>query len=283
MSRERVLLAIAIASGLGFGVSTASAEVAVGTTSAGLIVTFDTANPGVILTSNAVTGLAANEVLLGIDTRPANGFIYGIGSLGGIYTLTPGGTATQVSTSSTVPSGDFFGVDFNPVPDRMRVVSTNNQNLRINVDTGAAIVDGTLNISGSGNSPFIVDAAYINNRPGVTATTLYTIDSRTDVLNRQVPPNNGTQVLVGSLGIDINSIGGFDVSGVSDRAFASLILDGGSTSRLYEINLGTGTASDLGLIGSGLTLTSFTLLNIPEPSALGLLAPAAVTLLRRRK
>ena len=34
-----------------------------------------------------------------------------------------------------------FGVDFNPVPDRLRVVSNTGQNLRINVDTGATTTD----------------------------------------------------------------------------------------------------------------------------------------------
>ena len=39
-------------------------------------------------------------------------------------------------------------MDFNPVPDRLRVVSDTGQSLRINVDTGAVITDTALNPAG---------------------------------------------------------------------------------------------------------------------------------------
>src|SRR5262245_15202343 len=91
----------------------------------------------------AIAGLNAGETLVGIDYRPANGMLYGMGSLGGVYSLASASgavTATLVSTAvdivtgtPIVLSGTSFGVDFNPVPDRLRIVSDAGQNLRINV------------------------------------------------------------------------------------------------------------------------------------------------------
>jgi hypothetical protein len=40
--------------------------------------------------------------------------------------------------------GTFFGVDFNPTVDRLRVISDTGQNLRVNVDTGAEFRDTSL-------------------------------------------------------------------------------------------------------------------------------------------
>ena len=103
-----------------------------------------------------VTGevLLDGEDVLGIDVRPANGKLYGLTSTGRILVIDPASGGTQlVSTSTAVPSGSAFGVDFNPVVDRLRVVSSTGQNLRINVDTGAATVDTALSFaSGDANS-----------------------------------------------------------------------------------------------------------------------------------
>ncbi len=41
-------------------------------------------------------------------------------------------------------SGTEFGIDFNPLADRLRVVSDTGQNLRIDVDSGATITDTAL-------------------------------------------------------------------------------------------------------------------------------------------
>ena len=87
------------------------------------IARFDSATPGTVVVT-AVTGLTGGESLVGIDFRPANGALYGITDQGRIYTIAPAtGAATLASTSSTLPNGASFGVDFNPVADRLRVVS----------------------------------------------------------------------------------------------------------------------------------------------------------------
>ena len=70
---------------------------------------------------------------------------------------------------------------------------------------------------------------------------LFNIDSATDKLTKQDPPNNGTQVEVGSLGINIESTGGFDIGSRSGLAYAALKV--GTTSSIYTINLTTGAAT----------------------------------------
>ncbi len=94
----------------------------VATTATNKLISFTTAAPQKLCTTTAVTGLAASENILGIDTRPADGAVYALGSSGTIYTLnTSTGAATMKSTLApdmgdafTALSGTEFGVDFNP-------------------------------------------------------------------------------------------------------------------------------------------------------------------------
>ncbi|MFL6707495.1 MAG: DUF4394 domain-containing protein, partial [Massilia sp.] len=97
--------------------------------------------PATARTNVAVTGLQAGENLIGIDFRPADGQLYGVGSTGRVYTLNGAtGAATVKSTlaadatDTTLPfaalSGTDFGVDFNPAADRLRIVSNTGQSLR---------------------------------------------------------------------------------------------------------------------------------------------------------
>ncbi|WP_266364029.1 DUF4394 domain-containing protein [Tellurirhabdus rosea] len=193
--------------------------------------------------SKAITGLQTGETILGIDMRPANGQIYALGSTSRIYTINASsGAATAVGAGPFTPalSGTEFGFDFNPAVDLIRIVSNTGQNLRVNPTTGAlAGTDGNLNPG----SPAVTAAGYSQNFPGTTATTLFVIDSNTDKLYRQMPPNNGTLVEVGGLGIDIDASNGFDVTGATDTAYG--LFSVGGTTRIYRLNLGTGAATQI--------------------------------------
>lgn len=195
-------------------------------------------------------GLQAGEQLVGIDFRPNTGQLFGVGSSNRLYVINPTtGRATQVGDRFAVPlDGTSFGVDFNPTVDRIRVVSDAGQNLRLNPDTGAVVdadtVTGGIQIDGNlnGDTDSIVATAYSNNFSGTTTTVQYGIDADTDQLFIQSPPNDGTQTVVGSLGVDFNADAGLDIvteNGV-DRAFAT------SGSSLYSINLNTGAATLIG-------------------------------------
>ncbi len=241
-----------------------SAETIFITTAANELVSFDTAAPGTILSTVSISGLQPAETLLGIDFRPASGQLYALGSSGRLYTLSvPGGSAAQVGSGSIPLTGSRFGFDFNPTVDRIRVVSDQDQNLRLHPDTGAvAFTDTSLAFAAAdanaGDNPTAVGAAYTNNLAGVTTTTLYDIDLSNNVLVTQSPPNNGTLNTVGPLGVaPASQHAGFDISGATGQAYA--VLDPGTGPRLYAVSLLTGGAVSLGAIGVSAAVTGMSI------------------------
>lgn len=224
-----------------------------------------------------VTGLRSGEKLVGIDFRPRDGELYGVGSKDDdavLYRIdTDTGAATVVAPLVTVAgapvvlSGEQFGVDFNPAADALRIVSDNGQNLRafpsattpagVARVTGQTVVDGTLNeVGGTGTG--IVGAAYTNNdNDPATATTLYDIDADTDRLLVQSPPNSGTLVNVGSLQVATRPVAGFDiltipVEGVATNFayLATTTETGRPLSSLRTIDLASGaTVTEWGTFG----------------------------------
>ena len=200
-----------------------------------------------------ITGLQAGESIIGLDMRPLNGQLYGLGSTGKIYTLNASSGAATLAFALSVPlSGNSFGFDFNPVVDRIRIVSNTGQNLRFNPNDGTTIVDGNLNPG----TPSITAVAYNNNFAGTTSTTLFAIDHNTDKLYQLNPPNAGTLVLIGSLGIDISSASGFDYGGTSGRAYG--VFNTGYSTKIYRIDTGTGQATETGSLGSSI-INGFTI------------------------
>lgn len=217
-----------------------------------------------------VTGLAPGEKLIGIDRRPATGQLYALGNSSRIYTINlETGAATMVGTGPFTPaiSGKHVAFDFNPVADRIRIVTNKGQSLRVHPDTGVvAFTD--LNVAypstdtGFGSKPLIGAGAYTNSvSPTPATTTLYNIDSRRDVLVTQNPPNDGTLNTVGGLSVNVSDVGGFDIAqdGTAYGAFqiklAFLKL---SRSYLYTVNLTTGTATVVGKIGGPSLVTGLT-------------------------
>lgn len=195
-----------------------------------------------------ITGLPAGVMLLGIDIRPNNGRLYSLGSDSKIYGLDLGsGAATELASlkladqTPVTISGTYFGVDFNPAADRLRVVSDNGQNLRINVMDGVTIVDGALKIGAGGTTPFVTAGAYTNSYPGVVTanTTLFDIDSQSNLLYKQSPPNDGVLIDAKNLGTDVSPNIGFDIGNVSGMGYAIITADG--LTRFYSVDLATGT------------------------------------------
>jgi len=232
---------------------TAGATPMAGVSDGTTLIGFDSATPGIITGTRIITGLQAGETIVGIDTRPADGLLYGIGSSSRLYVISTGtGAATQVGTGPFAPtlSGTSFGMDFNPTVDRIRVVSNAQQNFRLNPSTGAlTATDSAINPAGS-----VVGAAYSNDFVGATSSTIYVINSGTDSLytlgspgGTPLSPNSGTLLLVGALGVDTSDQVGFDIIGAG-TALASLTSQTGSA--LYSINLTTGAASLIGNMGA---------------------------------
>lgn len=262
------------------------------------LIGFDSATPGVVSSTLTMTGLNG-QLIRGIDTRPATGQLYALGQSGTLFTIdTTTGVATAIPGVVPVTSSDLdFGTGFNPVPDRLRVVTSTDRNLRVDPTTGATIADTNLAYAAgdpnAGANPLVTAVAYTNQVAGATTTTLYGIDAGLGILVRQDPPNAGTLNTVGLLGISLfpNGFGqGFDIDAVSGIAFASLtLLTGGNA--LYTINLATGAASVLGDFGANTVrdiavgTLGAVVVAVPEPSTLALFGAAMAGLfgLRRRQ
>jgi hypothetical protein len=205
------------------------------------LLAFDVDAPETLLFQYDVTGLQNDEMVVGIDIRPANGELNALSSASRLYTIDPSsGEASAVGEPFTPAlDGTSFGFDFNPTVDRIRVVSNTGQNLRLNPDTGAVgtnpdtgapTIDGDLayadDDANAGRQPAAVGAGYTNSVADATSTELYVIDARQAVLALQDPPNDGILNTVGDLGMTPTNMVGFDIA-PSGEAYAVISGDSG--------------------------------------------------------
>ena len=169
------------------------------------------------------------------------------------------GAATAIGgTFTPALSGTRFGIDFDPVTDRLRLSATPSRTspwtptpARRDPDRAALTPAGT-----------IVAAAYVANVDGAQFTTQFDIDAATDQLKRHGSPDDGVLTVVGPLGVDAGVDAGFDVSPYDDTGFAALT---GGVSGLYSIDLLTGRARLIGPIGTGATVNG--LVALPWPTS----------------
>jgi Domain of unknown function (DUF4394) len=200
---------------------------------------YSTADPEKLINSATITGLQPGEKVVGIDFRPATGELYALGSNSRIYTINfYSGQANLIAALTTIPagsatavplalSGTSFGVDFNPVVDRLRIVSNTGQNLRVNPMTGVTIIDASIN-----PQPVSVNGvAYDNNdNDTTTATGLFALDVSSDQIFEIDPPNNGTLIDPLPIKLNITGDGGFDIAPRNAKVTTDVGLG------LYEVN-----------------------------------------------
>jgi Domain of unknown function (DUF4394) len=221
------------------------------TDNAGNLLSFSANNPRQLESARPITGLPSGVTLRGIDFRPATGELYGVGSDSVVYRVSPvtGKVVAEGPAFSPALNGRFFGVDFNPTVDRIRLTSDANQNLRLNPDTGAAVgVDADLNP----NDPTVVGSAYTNSSFSSTppaSTTLYALDALDDAIYVQNPPNNGTLGMPQLLDINVRGDSGFDIAGSRDVGYVATASDRRPGAELYRVNVQTGDSKRLGQIG----------------------------------
>jgi len=227
-------------------------------------------DPDEARTIRKVSGLSGDVRLVGIDYRPANNALYGVGNAGGVYTInTSNAAATNAGQLSVALNGTNFGVDVNPVPDALRIISDTGQNLRFSFATGTTTADtslaypptppATTPTPGSG----LAAAAYTNNDADPnTATTLYDIDGTMDQVVIQAPANSGLLSPTGKLTVDTTTQVSFDIyttvrngSSVDVEGFAVLTV--GGRSGLYEVTLFNGHAEFEGRFSSSNQLVGF--------------------------
>ncbi|GHH59951.1 hypothetical protein GCM10018781_04050 [Kitasatospora indigofera] len=240
----------------------------VGLTDDQRLVEFPVSNPDRVRVIGPVDGLAGDQRLVGIDYRVQNGLLYGVGDQGGIYTLDDGtGCATKVSQLTVALQGSYFGVDFNPAANRLRIVSDTGQNLRHNIDDPAgAPAAGTTATDGTLTNPAVPPATtgttalgvtgvgYTNNDlNAATATTLFAVDTTLDRVDLQSPANAGTLAPTGLLGVDAGPDAGFDVYYSPGRGtnHGYAALEAAGQRGLYRVDVLTGRAVALGSFPAG--------------------------------
>ncbi|MBC7890310.1 MAG: DUF4394 domain-containing protein [Ferruginibacter sp.] len=197
-----------------------------------------------VLNSATITNLQPEETILAIDFRPATGQLYGLGSTGRLYVINPEtGAARMIGAGAITPalSGNIAGFDFNPTVDRIRVVTNTGQNLRLNPETGT-VAATDLSINGVMGA-MVTGVAYTNNVAGAATTTLYDIDVTTKKLYKQLPPNDGKLVEVGSLKLNVTGEGGFDIAAKDSIAIGLYKVNNIPT--LFQVDLSTGEAKTL--------------------------------------
>jgi hypothetical protein len=183
--------------------------------------------------------------VLGIDVRPADGMLYAVGADGGIYTVDmKTGKATMKSKlEKNVDAKSWATVDFNPVADRMRLMSNDGTSLRVNVDDGKVTTDGSHKFAETdmhkGEKPNVIAGAYINSVKGAKETALYNIDGTISALLKQAPPNDGILNAVGKLGVKVDTVA-FDIWSDGNGKNDAWLMAG---DWLHSVDLATGKAT----------------------------------------
>jgi MYXO-CTERM domain-containing protein len=283
-------------------------------TSPGLgLVSFDSATPGTVTPIGNFTGVVAGQAVRSIDFRPATGELYAIstGTTAGafasaqLYTvnlataaLTPVGSGLTL-TGNTNPRVE---IEFNPTVDRIRIVTggATGNNFRADPTTGL-LVQADTNLARAAGDVLagltfsIAGAAYTNNVPGATSTTLFAYDYSNDALVTiggpgGVPsPNGGLMSTVfappSGTFLTFNSALGLDVSGLTGTLYFTHDDPSNITPmRLYTVDTLTGAQTEIGDYG-GLFVVDLSVATIPEPATwmMGAMGFAALLLHRRRR
>lgn len=234
-------------------------------TATGRIVSFATSKPADIKTNEQIVGLPldtatgqASESIVQIAYRSSDQQIYGVSSANHIYQINPQTGQATLEGSGNAFSSDTLAdpqISFDTATGNLRMVSSD-QNLLVDVASAALISSGTRVFYASGDpnaqrTPALTGIAYSFDH----SPTLYALDASTQSLitvgNRggsPISPDQGVLYTVGSLGVSFGSNGGFDIT--RNGAYAALS-NPGTGSSLFSINLSSGQASLLGVIGKG--------------------------------
>jgi len=268
----------------------AQAETLYGVTDASssqALFSFDSANAAGSTTIATITGLGLGQIVRGIDFRPADGLLYAITTTAEVptnvrlYTINLStGAAAAVGAGFTLTgnTSSRFSIDFNPVADRLRLVTGDGQNYRVNPIDGTLVAQDTSLFDGV-DTPLISGLAYTNNVVGATQTTLYAYEYFTDTVGmigslNGTPnsPNGGLYTVVGDSGVvTFSAAAGMDISGTTGIAYFAADDNDSATSasELFTVNLGTGALTMVGNLP--VAAIGISVVPVPEPATWGLM------------
>jgi hypothetical protein len=235
--------------------------------------------PQQVLERRALSGLAAGERISGLDYRVSRGVLYALADSGRLYTVDTQ-QARLLPVVAAAPAnwpvqGQVIDIDFNPTVDRVRVISSTGQSLRLHPETNAVVdsqpdqaglqIDGALRyVAGdpqAGQAPNVAGVGYTYNKTNEKITTNYVIDRSAGTLAMMgsaegavpmVSPNTGQLKTVGSLGLTGALESAYlDISDVSNTPLLAARTVGSTSTRLYQLNLQSGRAQEIGVIGRG--------------------------------
>ena len=277
--RFRVIIPVFLALGLA-GLTPARADFgyAIGDGGASLL-RFSLESPGAVTRVASFNG--ADTFLDAIDFRPANGQLYGYRDATDTYFTVnlSSGALTSVTNNPVGATTNTFnlGIDFNPMVDRLRVVTDSGQNIVYDPITRAATAATPLAYAvGDVNAalvPVVIDNAYTNTVAGALTTQQFVLDydqnSLATLANNAGTLNTVGQIKLNGNVLDFDEFAGFDIftslTGVN-TAYALLTVN--NTPGLYTIDLATGNARSLGAVGSGFgQVYSLAIAPVPEPSS----------------
>jgi hypothetical protein len=210
---------------------------------------FHSASPGTVDRNLPITGLLTGDRIVGIDFRPVDGKLYGVGTDSRVYTVdTVTAVASPVGVTFTPAlNGEHFGVVLDPATDRIRIQSAETgQKLRLDPATGQvtdedAVLAYAVGDANEGTIPAIAAAAITTGAAGAT----YGIDWLLDEFVVTSDPSNGQLTSVGSTGVVTAACAALDV-GANGVVYASMTT--GGVNSLYTMNVTTGAATSLGAI-----------------------------------
>ncbi len=244
-----------------------------------VLIRFNAGQPSTILARQPVTGLVStSERIVAMDFRASQGVLYTLSSAGRLYTLdTSTGQLEQVGTRAlpTALEGEGVGMDVDPVADRIRIVTAGGQNLRVQPDTGAQ-VDSKPKLAGvqsdaspryeagdahADATPAVAAAAYTYPAEQGQRAVLYVIDKSLGQLAVQggkdaasaltASPDMGRLTSIGPLGLGPLLEVDVDIALHGGTALMAARTVHDPRTRLFSVDLDTGKASLLGVVGDG--------------------------------
>jgi len=222
---------------------------------------FNSATPGTVTGTKALTGLNANENILAIDRRPKNNNLYAITNQNRLLLVDRNtGACTAVGAPFAVALTDptLVGMDFNPAADAIRVVS-GAQNFAVNPDTGVATAATDLTFTAGdpheGETPNVAAAGYTRNVNDGGAPRLYVYSNKV-LASQGFALDGGTTG--GFNGGQLSTLADLEYNGTNttDHSFdvvgddiALLTLTTANGRRLYQLDLTNGALRYGYLIG----------------------------------